>query len=180
MEAHPMSTAHRIPVRLGDEPDEQDPRCRHAREADESGFRGECNECRAEAECRRLDAEHPRDGESWADRLEWFRDAVGYDLESALDCLMTDREMVAFVAELPPPAYYVRPFVARYYDALDYRRAADQALRRTRAQLDEIRQTLGSVKYGPDWHGSMEPCREAECATCGDADADDAAREVKA
>lgn len=138
-------------VRLGDDLDEHDPRCRHAREADESGFRGECHECRAEAECSRLDAEHPRDGESWSDILEWFRCAVGYDAESALECLLTDRAMVAFIAELPPTAYHVLPFVARYYDALDYRRAADQALRSTRAQLDAIRQELAGVRYGPDW-----------------------------
>lgn len=161
--------------------DELDPRCRHAREADESGYRGECQECRAEAECARLDAEHPREGEKWADLLEWFRDGVGYDLESAVDCLMTDREMIAFVGgfalDLYWPATWLRPFIARYYDALDYRRAADQALRSTRAQLDAIRQELAEVKYGPDWHGSMEPCREAECPTCSAADADDAERE---
>ena len=157
------------PIAPSVESDEQSQRCRHQRDHG-MPYDPQCFACEAEELCRELDSSDPRE-ESWFDYLDRFECAAHLGTEEAAACLVTDREFVRFVALLDSPPAGLSSFVARYYDALDYRRAADQALRRVQRQLVALH-GASVVKYGPGWQwgqmpaSSDDPCADGKCPTC--------------
>lgn len=166
------------PVAPPVESDEQSQRCVHQREMG-LPYDPQCFDCEAEELCRQLDASEPQD-EPWADLLDRFACSAKLGMEEAGACLVTDREFVRFVAMLDSPPPGLSRFIARYYDALDYRTAADCALRTVQRKLAEVH-GASVIKYGPGWSwGSpANPCDDGVCPTCQLADRQDVERELR-